>query len=189
MWAEREREYRQWRQSEEEERYPEGWWQSQLYTRRSSDHYQQNLSVVILRYRINDTSIVVLYEEKNVYVYEWKWIHLQNFYISCSSVSFIWSLLRMTTFNWSNIYLFVRTLNRLLNENCMMQYNWTFSCRPQSTRRVVVRIKALLLFLHNHLSQISSFSLYSSLFLLILCNWIHFNWFYSFHFYIILEFE
>jgi hypothetical protein len=185
MWAERAREYRQWRQSEEEEKKNEVSWRLMTITQRLSDHYEQNnfwqnLSVVILRWYVCC---------RFVWREEWKWIHLQNFYISCSSVSFIWSLLRMTTFNWSNIYLFVRTLNRLLNENCMMQYNWTFSCRPQSTRRVVVRIKALLLFLHNHLSQISSFSLYSSLFLLILCNWIHFNWFYSFHFYIILEFE
>jgi len=158
-------------------------WRLMTITQRLSDHYEQNsfwqnLSVVILRWYVCC---------RFVWREEWKWIHLQNFYISCSSVSFIWSLLRMTTYNWSNIYLFVRTLNRLLNENLYDAINWTFSCRLDEP---LLGLKRLLLFLHNHLSQISSFSLYSSLsfFSFFAIGYISIDSI-RFHFYIILEFK
>jgi hypothetical protein len=107
-----------------------------------------------------------------------KVISLSEFYISCSSfllqACWKWLLIvdQMYFFSFGH-----RT--SCWKKKLVWCNNWTFCCRPQSTRRVVVGIKVLLLFLHNHSYQISSFSLCSSLFLFILRNWIHFNWFYS----------
>jgi hypothetical protein len=92
----------------------------------------------------------------------WKWNHLQEF------LYFLFFFLLQTRWKWllrvDEIYFFFFSRSDIeqiveKKKEFLWCNNWTFCCRPQSTRRVVVGIKVLLLFLHNHLYQISSFLL------------------------------
>ena len=134
------------RETKKKERvkYPEGWWQSQIFILRLSWLFPSK--IICCSFSMHHRQFFYERGEK-------RWMRSNTL-----PLFLLYSLeLRLkltTTYNWSNIL-----LRSDIERAVWCNQNWMFCCR----RRVVVGIKCLLLFLHNHLYQISPFALYSSL--------------------------